>query len=256
MIVDDFDDTAPSAGITNTQKADRKQSDENNGAMDEVGEGGAPQAAQGGIADEHDGGDHDGEQHVHAGESGEYGADDVGLDDIDDEVFGLDAEAGEGLAAARAVADGEGLADRVQLEAAVGDGEKKADDGHGEKGADGVPPHVPNAAGHHIAGDAVGAGAADAGAGDADGNHGHTHAAACNGPVARGRGLPRQQTADDGHDDKVDDNDDERDIHAAGGPPRRRRLVCGSNEAPIIVTGGISRKDRRGIQESFGGAPA
>src|SRR5690606_38595449 len=155
-------------------------------------------------------------EHGQADEALEHRADDVGLDDVDDAVLGLDAEAGELLGPAGAEAAREDFADGVQFEAAVGHGEEEADDGEREEGVDGVPPHVPDAVADDVARDPLGPRAADAGAPAAHGDHAQPHAAAGAGPVLRAAGAAGEPDAHRADDRDVHDDHDEADVHGMG----------------------------------------
>ena len=230
-------DPAPAPELLDAQQTDRGQPGEHHRAVDQVGDRRPPQPP------ERDVGGEDGGRHHHAGEHRERGqgadddADDVGLDQVDDDVLGLHAEAGEPLAAPVPPAQGEDLADGLQPQPAVVDREEEPDERQRQERADAVPPEVPDPAADDVAGHAVGARAADARAGDAHRHQHRRHPAPGHRPAGRRGGPPRHQAADGGGGDQVEDDDRDGDrVHGVrqsrlGDGRRRIRSGCRRSSA-------------------------
>ncbi len=123
-------------------------------------------------------------------------ADHIRLDDVDDQVLHLHAQAREPLAATAAEAVHEDFADRLNAKPPIRNGVEDADQRQREERVDRVP-HAPDAAGDDVAGDAVGRRAADARAGDADSDHQHAHPPTGDGPVIAAPTASEHQNADE-----------------------------------------------------------
>ena len=232
VAADGIRDLIPPAQLADAQQSDGQQPDEHHRAVDEVGDRRAPQPAERDVGREDDRRHQDPAQHRQRCQGAEYDADDVGLDQIDDGVLRLHAQARQPLAAAMPEADREQLTDRMQLETAEVDAEEQADDRQGQERIDAVPPQVPDAAADDVARDAVGAGAADPGARDADGDQRGGHASAGDRPAGGISRPARHEAAGGGRPHEIDDDRRQRDgIHQRGAPGRQSRAVSAARMA-------------------------
>ena len=220
---------APAPELIEAQQPDRRQPGQHHRAVDEVGDRRPPQSAQRDVGAEDRGRDQHAGKHRQRGQGADDDADDVGFDQVDDDVLGLHAEAGQPLAAAFLPAQGEDLADGLQPQPAVVDREEQPHQRQRQERADAVPPEVPDAAADDVAGHAVGAGAADAGPGDAHRHHHRRHPAPGHRPAGRRGGPAGHQAAGRRGRDQVDDDDADRDrVHETRRPGAAGRPARGS----------------------------
>ena len=150
--------------------------------MNEVRRRRSPNSPHRGVGDDDHPGEEGSKHEGEAGHRGEDSPDDIRLDDVDDQVLHLHAQAGQPLAATAVEAMEKDFADCLDAQSPIGDRIEDAEEREREEGVDRVP-HAPDAAGNDVSGDAIGRGAADAGARDANRYHQHAHLAAGDRPV-------------------------------------------------------------------------
>ena len=121
-------DRVPAAERRGSENRHRSQAHDDDGAVDEVRVRGAPQPPERGVTheDDHRAGRRDG--NADPGDEAQKPGGHIDLDDIHDQILGLNTQAGEGLSAPRAEPSGEGLPHGLQAETAVGNREPEPDD--------------------------------------------------------------------------------------------------------------------------------